>query len=99
VTNAARFHLTRLRERLMPMRPNRGREKPDEDVMGQLESAATQLELGLLLSHLNFFRAAGVSWNELRHSDFNGATVLRESRAGRSEPARECDHEVRAERE
>ena len=36
-----------------------------------LRSAAGEIQrLGVILSRLNFFRAAGVTWSELRHSDF-----------------------------
>jgi hypothetical protein len=37
----------------------------------QLEAPAVHIErLGKILNRLNFFRAAGVTWSELRHSDF-----------------------------
>ncbi len=43
----------------------------DDEGARELEAASVEIErLGRVLSGLNFFRAAGVTWSELRHSDF-----------------------------
>ncbi len=42
-----------------------------EEAAQQLEVASAEFDrLGRVLSKLNFFRAAGITWSELRHSDF-----------------------------
>src|SRR5229473_4621613 len=43
----------------------------DEEAARQLEMASTEIDrLGDMLSNFNLFRAAGMSWSELRHSHF-----------------------------
>jgi PD-(D/E)XK nuclease superfamily len=43
----------------------------DEEAARQLEMASAEIHrLGEMLSTLNLFRAAGMSWSELRHSNF-----------------------------